>query len=213
MERMRDALSRLMPWRRPRPEAKASATGPLVAIETLGQPIWAPRDYGAFAREGFMQNAVAYRSVRMIAEAAASIPLLLSEGEAEITEHPLLDLVRRPNAAQTSADFLEAWYGFLLVSGNAYCEAVAIAGRLRELHALRPDRMKVVPGGDGWPEAYEYAAGGRAGRFEAEAGAGMEPRIAFSGSSRGLEPPAPPALPPPFLPRDPRRWTELPRRN
>ena len=32
---------------------------------------------------------------------------------------------------------------------------------MRELYALRPDRMRVVPGADGWPEAYEYTAGGR----------------------------------------------------
>ena len=57
------------------------------------------------------------------------------------------------------ADFLESWYGFLLVAGNAYVEAVAVGGRLRELHVLRPDRMKVVPGADGWPEAYEYTVG------------------------------------------------------
>ncbi|MEW5963380.1 MAG: phage portal protein [Pseudomonadota bacterium] len=175
MPRMLDALSRLVPWRRPLPEPKASRTGALVAIETLGQPVWAPRDYGAFAREGFMQNAVVYRSVRMIAEAAASIPLLLYEGETEIEAHPLLDLVRKPNAEQTSVDLLEAWYGYLLVSGNAYCEAVAAGGRLRELHALRPDRMKVVPGADGWPEAYEYAAGGHSVRFDAEPMAGVRP--------------------------------------
>ena len=36
---------------------------------------------------------------------------------------------------------------------------------VRELHALRPDRMKVVPGADGWPEAYEYSVGGRTVRF------------------------------------------------
>ena len=166
MPRMFDVLSRLVPWRRQ--ELKASATGPVVSIGLLGQPVWTPRDYAAFAREGFMQNAVVYRSVRMIAEAAASIPLLLYEGEEEVTEHPLLDLIRRPNAEQTSTDFLESWYGFLLVSGNAYCEAVAAGNRLRELHALRPDRMRVIPGADGWPEGYEYTAGGRSVRFEAE---------------------------------------------
>jgi len=26
--------------------------------------VWSPRDYAAFAREGFMQNAIVYRSVR-----------------------------------------------------------------------------------------------------------------------------------------------------
>jgi hypothetical protein len=73
-------------------EEKATATGPLIAYENLGEPVWAPRDYAAFAREGFMQNAIVYRSVRMIAEAAASIPLLLYEGLNEIETHPLLDL-------------------------------------------------------------------------------------------------------------------------
>lgn len=56
---------------------KGSVVGPLIAYQNLGEPVWAPRDYTAFAREGFMQNAIVYRSVRMIAEAAASIPLLL----------------------------------------------------------------------------------------------------------------------------------------
>ena len=35
-----------------------------------------------------------------------------------------------------------------------------------ELHVLRSDRMRVIPGGDGWPVAFEYAAGGRKHRFD-----------------------------------------------
>ncbi len=156
-------------------EAKASATGPLIVLETLGRPVWTPRDYEAFAREGFMQNAIVYRAVRMIAEAAASVPLMLFEGDEEHESHPLLDLLARPTLDQTGTDFLEAWYGYLLVAGNAYVEAVALDGRLRELHALRPDRMKVVPGVEGWPEAYEYACAGRTVRFEDEPVAGVRP--------------------------------------
>jgi len=156
-------------------EEKASATGPLIVLETLGRPVWAPRDYEAFAREGFMQNAVVYRAVRMIAEAAASVPLMLFEGDREHDDHPLLDLLARPSLDHTGADFLEAWYGYLLVAGNAYVEAVALDGRLRELHALRPDRMKVVPGEEGWPEAYEYTCAGRTVRFEEEPVAGVRP--------------------------------------
>ena len=49
------------------PEAKTSAAAPLIALQYQRQPVWSPRDYGAFAREGFMQNPVVYRSVRMIA--------------------------------------------------------------------------------------------------------------------------------------------------
>jgi len=173
MSRILDAIGRLWPARPA--DTKASAVGPLIAWEPLGQPMWAPRDYAAFAREGFMQNAIVYRSVRMIAEAAASVPLLLYEGDEEIERHPLLDLIAHPSPDQTTADFLENWYGFLLVAGNAYVEAVALSGRLRELHVLRPDRMKVIPGPDGWPEAFEYSASGRSARFEAEPVKGVRP--------------------------------------
>src|SRR4029453_19182865 len=76
---------------------KSSRTGPLLCFEALRSPVWAPRDYAAFAREGFAQNAIVYRAVRMVAEAAASVPLLLYEGEAEIVDHPLLDFLARPN--------------------------------------------------------------------------------------------------------------------
>ena len=154
---------------------KGTATGPLIAYQNLGEPVWAPRDYAAFAREGFMQNAIVYRSVRMIAEAAASIPLLLYEGANEIEDHPLIDLLRRPSLDHTGTDFLEAWYGFLLVAGNAYVEAVALDGEMRELHILRPDRMKVIPGLDGWPEGYEYTVAGRSVRFVDEVAAGVRP--------------------------------------
>jgi len=154
---------------------KGTVTGPLIAYQNLGEPVWAPRDYTAFAREGFMQNAIVYRSVRMIAEAAASIPLLLYEGTTEIEDHPLIALLRRPSLDHTGTDFLEAWYGFLLVAGNAYVEAVALDGALRELHILRPDRMKVIPGIDGWPEGYEYTACGRSVRFVDDVVEGVRP--------------------------------------
>lgn len=154
-------------------EAKASATAALIAFQAHGQPVWTPRDYGALAREGYAKNAIVYRCVRMIAEAAASAPWLLYDGAAELDEHPLLALLARPNRRQAGRDFRETLFGHLLVSGNAYVEAVVAApdgfgpaeGEPRELHALRPDRMKVVPGGDGWPVAYEYAVGGRTVRF------------------------------------------------
>ena len=92
MSFMSTVMARLKPGRMPSlgftapgvSEEKASRTGPLIAFETLGRPVWTPRDYAAFAREGFMQNPIVYRSVRMIAEAAASVPLLAYEGDQEI---------------------------------------------------------------------------------------------------------------------------------
>ncbi len=158
-------------------EEKASRVGAVIAMETLGRPVWTPRDYQSFAREGYMQNPIVYRSVRMIAEASASIPLLLYENAVEHETHPLLDLIAHPNAIQTSVDFFESWYGYLLVAGNAYAEAVAVNDRVRELHALRPDRMTVIPGSEGWPEGFEYTANGRRVRFagDAETPGGVSP--------------------------------------
>jgi phage portal protein BeeE len=165
------------------PEAKASRTGGLVALSSPGRPVWTPRDYAALAREGFGRNPVVHRCVRMIAEAAASVPWLAYEGEREASQHPMLSVLAQPNPRVAGRSLMEAVYGHLLVAGNAYLEAVAVDGAVRELHALRPDRMRVVPGADGWPEAYEYTVGGRTVRFPGEAPGG-EGRLG-SGASSG----------------------------
>ncbi|OYW37876.1 MAG: hypothetical protein B7Z45_05290, partial [Azorhizobium sp. 12-66-6] len=52
-------------------EAKASRAAALVAFFGQGRARWSPRDYGSLAREGFLRNAIAYRAVRMVSEAAA----------------------------------------------------------------------------------------------------------------------------------------------
>jgi HK97 family phage portal protein len=155
--------------------AKASATGPLIALHRTGQPVWSPRDYAGFAREGYARNPVVYRAVRMIAEAAACVPVRLFDAGTELTAHPLLDLLARPNAAACGPDLMEDWYGYLLIAGNAYMEAVSVGGAPRELHVLRPDRMKVVAGADGWPEAYEYTANGATLRFRQSPRDGVRP--------------------------------------
>jgi HK97 family phage portal protein len=150
-------------------ETKRSATGPLIALHQAGQPQWTPRNYAALAFQGFAANAVGYRAVRMIAEAAGALPWLLYEGDQEVAAHPLLDLLARPNPGQPGREFCEQLYGFLLVAGNAYVEKVEIEGLPRELHALRPDRMKAVASLNGWAEAYEYSVNGQSVRLPREA--------------------------------------------
>jgi HK97 family phage portal protein len=148
------------------PESKASRTGALLALIGEGSARWTPRDYAALAREGYQKNPVAFRCVRLISQAVAGLPLVLTDDARELDTHPLLDLLARPNPRETRAELLERAAGHLLTAGNAYLELVSVAGSPRELHALRPDRMKVVPGGEGWPEAFEYTAAGRTVRFD-----------------------------------------------
>ncbi|MEM6371518.1 MAG: phage portal protein [Pseudomonadota bacterium] len=150
------------------PEQKASATGKVVAWQTGGRVAWSPRDTVSLTRAGFSGNPVVFRCVKLIAEAAAALPLVLQSGEARFDSHPLLDLIRRPNPGQGRAELLETLFAQLLLSGNAYVEAVAgESGAPLELHVLRSDRMSVVPGSDGWPVAYEYSVSGKTHRFDA----------------------------------------------
>jgi len=149
------------------PETKASATGRVVAMQGGGRVVWSPRDALSLGRTGFQSNPIGFRAVKLIAESAAALPLVLQDAGRRYELHPLLDLIRRPNHVQGRAEFLEAVYGFLLLSGNAYLEAVPGAGRMPgELHVLRSDRMALVPGPDGWPVAYDYSVGGRRHRFD-----------------------------------------------
>ncbi len=168
--------NRLLNWFAPGPmETRQSAAAPLIALQSHGQPVWTPRNYKTLAKEGFMSNPVAYRCVRMIAEAAASVPFTLFEGADELDTHPLLDLLKRPNPALGGAEFFEDWYGYLQIAGNSYMEAVALGEEVRELYVLRPDRVKIIPGPEGWPAAYEYSAGGRRLRFDQDVQNGISP--------------------------------------
>jgi hypothetical protein len=58
-------------------ETKMAAGFAIVAGE--GAAHWSGRSYAALARTGVMKNPVAYRAMRMIAEAAAAVPWLAYE--------------------------------------------------------------------------------------------------------------------------------------
>jgi HK97 family phage portal protein len=148
------------------PEAKASRAAKLLAFESGGRARWSPKDYAGLSREGYLANAVVHRAVRLIAENAAACSFLVFDGAQERDAHPLAQLFTRPNPRQDGGVFFETLYAHLLLAGNAYVEAVALNGAVRELYALRPDRMRLVPGGDGWAEAYDYSVAGRSVRFD-----------------------------------------------
>ena len=151
-------------------EAKSTGLpgGTLVFAGAAGEGAWSERSYASLARAGFMLNPVVYRCVRLVAENAAAVPLLLYDGAREVEAHPVLALVRRPSGAQGGAELIEALCGHLLLSGNAYLEAVSFGAAPRALHALRPDRVRPIDAGDGWPLAYEYRAGSAARRIAVE---------------------------------------------
>jgi len=115
----------------------------------------------SLARHGVEQNPVAYRCVRMIAEAAASVPLRLVQDGETLADHPIHAILQTPNPKQSGPGFLETVYGYLQTAGNSYIRAVTLDGQPRELYALRPDRMRIRADARGWISAYEYSTGER----------------------------------------------------
>ncbi|MDE2444803.1 MAG: phage portal protein [Alphaproteobacteria bacterium] len=150
------------------PEQKRHSAQSLISLYQSGHAQWTPRNYHAMAREGFSSNAISYRCVRMIAEAASSVPLLLYQGKVELEQHPVLDILQRPNPAQTGRELIENIVCYLLLAGNSYVEISSLDERPRQLNALRPDRMRVVPGSDGWPDHFEYSVYGASAKVPAE---------------------------------------------
>jgi HK97 family phage portal protein len=166
---MPNLLSRLFGGRTNTPqETKNFAGHTMLTLSQLGPAQWSGRGYASLVNQGFMRNPVVYRCVRLIAEAANRVPLVVKVDGQAVSEHPLLDLLGKPNGRQSGSELLEAVYAYLQTAGNAYLQAGIVDGAVRTLFVLRPDRMSVVAGRDGWPVAYDYKAGGRATRISQE---------------------------------------------
>ena len=145
-------------------EAKQSRTAAIFSTGfSYARP--QPREATELVRQGYERNPVVFRSVRMIAESVASVPWILYEHGQERSDHPLAQLLRAPGGSRSGVELIEILVTNLLLFGNAYVEAVILDGAHREWHALRPDRMRIVPAANGWPLAYEYAVAAECVRF------------------------------------------------
>ncbi len=147
-----------------------SAAGSGIAKWSMGQAVWTPRRYDKLAEEAYVKNAIGFRCTKLIAEAAAGIPLMLMQKKSEIEEHPLLDLLEAPAPMIGGQQLMEAFFAYLLLEGNTYLEGVAPFDTRppAELWALRPDRMKAVPGPRGMPQAYTYEVNGTTTTWKAD---------------------------------------------
>ena len=163
---------------------KASAVGAMIARLVLGQPVWPKRDQERLAREGYQQNPVVARAVDLIAGGVAGIRLDLVRGKGgaqdTLDAHPLLELLANPNPEQDGTALLHAFVAHLVITGNGYLERTLEPGNVArldrmELYALRPDRVRVVPGPDGFLAGHEYHVGGARKRFIARPERGLRP--------------------------------------
>jgi HK97 family phage portal protein len=110
-------------------------------------------EYNRSVRRAYLENPVAQRAVRLVAEGIGGAPLIPADAG-------LAALVSATSAGQS---LLETLASHLLLHGNGYVQVMKDgAGRPVELFALRPERMSVVAGEDGWPSAFTYKVGEKA---------------------------------------------------
>ena len=123
------------------------------AFADAGGGTRAPFEYAGAVRRAYLENPVAQRAVRLVAEGIGGAPLA-------VADEKLTALVTETSAGQPLLETLAAQ---LLLHGNAYIQVLKDGrGRPVELFALRPERMSVVAGADGWPTAYTYRVGEQA---------------------------------------------------
>lgn len=159
---------------------KDSAVSRAIAFVGIGQPKWTPRQYDKLADEAYVRNVIGYACTRLIAQSAAAIPRVVKMGNTELSEHPVISLLNRPNRHQTGAELLEAFYSYYMLAGNSYVEAVALdETNVDELYTLRPDRMKAIPGPRGWVIEYEYKVNSQTVRFDVNVGRKQSPIMHF----------------------------------
>ncbi len=146
-----------------------------LSFRQVGEPQSTPRNYEGFAREGYQKNNVVYSCVHKIAQACAGIEWELYQkrnggSEMEIENHPLLDLIKRPNPMQAQSSFFEYFVAYYLLTGNSFIEAVRPTKNAppTELWPTRPDKMKVVPSSKGYPRAYMLSANGMTKLWEVD---------------------------------------------
>lgn len=157
-------------------EFKKSRVSSLLSQVTGGMPLWTPREYGALAKEGYERNVVAFRAVTLIARSIAGVSWFLKKGTETYQDHPLLSVLKTPSPQETLSSLVEGVISSLLLSGNAYIEVVRDEnGCPLELYLLRADRVKVIPGSDGVPIAYEYSVSGESRRVPVDTRDGWSP--------------------------------------
>lgn len=144
---------------------KQSQARTALAFNQVGQPQHTPRNYEAFSKEGYQINVIAYKCVSIISRAAAPItwnlftkPRAGISEPVEISSHPLLDLLNKPNPMQGQSSFFESLIAYYLIAGNSYIESVGTSptSAPTELWSIRPDRVRIIPGQYGLPQAYEF---------------------------------------------------------
>ncbi len=120
------------------------------------------RKYKEYAKEGYQDNAIVHRCVKLISDSASAVKLKVFDGNIELENHELISLLQRPNPLQSGGEYFASLYSYLLISGNSYLlRDTENDTPPRELYLLRPDRIKIKSSSSMIPDYYCYMVDGQ----------------------------------------------------
>lgn len=135
---------------------------PVTVYNNVGYSTPKRDSYIDYAQEGYQENAVVYKCINEISNGASSVQLKVFDEDIELDNHPLINLLKRPNPLQAGNEFFQCLYSFLLLSGNSYVLRTGADNQPpKELHLLRPDRVKIEPSNTTIPKSYLYELSGK----------------------------------------------------
>ncbi len=127
------------------PPETRSAPVPLIALSEPGRARWGSREPGAQAVRAYADNPVSHRCIRLVVEAAASVPLIACAEDGGPPPETLCRLIEAADGDQAWQSFLEGLYGDLQLCGEAFVEAVSWEdGRISGLARRSPSGVEPV---------------------------------------------------------------------
>jgi HK97 family phage portal protein len=134
----------------------------------IGAARWLERRFDVLAQEGYEKNPIVYGCVSKAAKACASVDMQLYRRKGKtltkLEDHPLLDLLNRPNPLNGGRKFMETLVTYYLTGGNSYLHGVGIEPKSkkppRELWVLPTQLVTVDTKSRRMiPDAFDYRPG------------------------------------------------------
>jgi phage portal protein BeeE len=176
-----------------RPAEQYQVAAQVIAGPQYNRPTWPSWDPAVAAREGYARLALIYRCVNIIAHALGTAPVRVydeNKNNETIKDHPMRQLMRRPNPQMGEAAFWSHVGTRAAIAGFCVCEKERNGiGDVIALWPLQSTWLKAVPRRDSAHD-WEYRIPGIAEVFHMDA----EDVVAFrwadtpSGSPYGMGP-------------------------
>lgn len=119
-------------------------SGAVSNIFSMGKAVWNSWTVDKATKDGMQASGWVYLAVSKIAEATASVPLVVKDKDGKIVEnHAVHKQLQTPSMEMSRTEWLELISSWLSLSGSAFCyKTPGARGQTAELSTISPDRLK-----------------------------------------------------------------------